>query len=179
MHLHAERRPQQEPDDLEFEQLRNAPLALGRFSRFFNSTDKETKLKGLLLLHEKFYHRPADRIETLLMRAGVGMPLELIKEAVARCRPCSLWAPPRAAPRNTTRRAGEEGEADYMFWEGHPIFTIIDRFQRFHKGRITVDRAALRVTQLGLLSSPQPSTAPKSKGGRGPPNGQHPFLLSG
>ena len=85
-----------------------------------------------------------ERLEWMLSRAGVDIPRELIVEAVSRCRPCRLWAPPRTAPQTATRgpsRANQEVEGDYLFWEGEPLFSLLDRFQRFHRGRITVDRA--------------------------------------
>ena len=47
-------------------------------------------------------------------------------------------------------RPNQEVEGDFIFWEGNPIYHLLDRFQRFHLGKLQPDK-----TLGSILDSPE------------------------
>lgn len=142
--------------------LRSGPLSLGGLAKLVASPTHAVQMRGLRLLHEKSWHAPMARMETLLERSGNEYDKDKVDHIIKSCRPCQLRAAPPATPVAGVTYPGRNNqqiEADNVSYQGHPIFHMVDRYGKLGYGNVTVDRAlgsALGVCNghMGFLGPP-------------------------
>ena len=75
------------------------PRNLGRLTRFLLSPDRKQRLRGLQVLHCRFWHAKLQDMKLLLERGGVDILDDEITAVVKACPVCRKWQKPPLAPR--------------------------------------------------------------------------------
>ena len=75
------------------------PRNLGRLTRFLLSPDKKQRLKGLQVLHRRFWHAKLPDMKLLLERGGVDIRDDEITIVIKACPVCRKWQRPPLPPR--------------------------------------------------------------------------------
>ena len=97
---------------------------------------QEEKLKLLLSLHKRFYHKPADALRSLLNRSGVPMrTLSLVADACKLCDICRRWTPTGTKPTARTSLATSFNDSVYadlvLFDDGLVYLFLVDEAIRY------------------------------------------------
>ena len=88
------------------------------------------KLKLLLQLHRRFYHKPAGEMKKLLHQAGIPIRvLALVEDAVSLCEHCRRWTKTGATPVIKTRLSARFNQLvyiDIVFFDDAMYFFAVD-----------------------------------------------------
>ena len=116
------------PSDSLVEQSDTDHSLTGVLQTLSEGTNDE-KLKLLLSLHKRFYHKPPEALRTLLNRSGVPLrTLSLVADACAMCTICRRWTPPGTKPAGRTSLAHNFNDsiyADLVFFDDGQIFLFL------------------------------------------------------
>ena len=94
------------------------PRNLGRLTRFLLSSDRKQRLRGLQVLHRRFWHAKLQDMKLLLERGGVDIIDEEIKSVINACPVCRKWQKPPLAPRvkvSLPENINDDIDFDFMF----------------------------------------------------------------
>ena len=119
------------------------PRNLGRLTRFLLSPDKKQRLKGLQVLHRRFWHAKLHDMKLLLERGGVDIRDDEIIIVIKACPVCRKWQKPPLPPRvkmSLPENFNDEVDFDFMFYKGQPIGIFVDHAIRICLGHPTVSR---------------------------------------
>ena len=81
------------------------PRSLGRLTKFLMSSDRKQRLRGLQVLHRRFWHAKLQDMKTLLERGEVDLDAAEIKAVIDACPVCRAWKRPALAPKIKMRLA--------------------------------------------------------------------------
>ena len=81
------------------------PRSLGRLTKFLMSSDRKQRLRGLQVLHRRFWHAKLQDMKTLLERGGVDLDAAEMKAGIDACPVCRAWKKPALAPEIKMRLA--------------------------------------------------------------------------
>jgi hypothetical protein len=122
----------------EVAEIRGQPqeeLDLPTVLRTLVTGNKDERLKLLLTLHKRMYHKPGDELNKLLIRAGIPVRvLALTADAVQMCEQCARWRRTGAVPATKTRLAARMNDliyADLVFFDEGIFFFVVDDATRF------------------------------------------------
>ena len=90
--------------------LADLPRNLGRLTKFLMSTNQKQRLRGLQVLHRRFWHAKDHAMRTILDRGGIDLSDEEIKLVIAACPVCRKWKSPPLPPRVKTSLPDEFNE---------------------------------------------------------------------
>lgn len=106
------------------------PMGLGRLTKWLISAHQSHRLRGLAVLHIKFWHASFEQMKTLLERGGVEMQEEEIKTVIKHCSICNAWGRPAFKPKGRIKHAqvlGEIVQFDFFFLiQREPIGHLLD-----------------------------------------------------
>jgi hypothetical protein len=78
------------------------PRSLGRLTKFLMSSNQKQRLRGLQVLHKRFWHAKFPTLRLLLDRAGVDLDDKEIKVVIDACPVCRKWQQPPLPPKVKT-----------------------------------------------------------------------------
>ena len=129
------------------------PRSLGRLTKFLMSQNKTQRLKGLQVLHKRFWHSKYPTMRLLLDRSGVDMDEQEIKSVIDACPVCRTWQQPPLQPKVRTslpERFNDLVDFDFMYYKGVAIGVFVDHRIRISVVCPTVSNAARDCQQCVL-----------------------------
>ena len=119
------------------------PRSLGRLTKFLMSPERKQRLRGLQVLHRRFWHAKLQDLKTLLERGGVDLDEAEIKAVIDACPVCRAWKKPSIPPKikmNLAEKFNDEIDFDFFFYKGQPVGLFVDHATRVCLGVVTVSR---------------------------------------
>lgn len=112
---------------------------LGRLTKLLISNNSNTRMKGLNILHRRYWHAKKHELKRYLEKAGLELPDAELQKVVDLCKICRMWKMPVGVAKTRTTlptRANKEVEFDFMFYKAEPVGVHVDRADRF--GLVTI-----------------------------------------
>ena len=110
-------------------------IALPEFLRTLAEGSEEERLKMILLLHKRLYHKPPDDLRRTLVQAGAPLhSSSLVSKAVAMCDVCNTWAKAHAKPTMKTLHSARFNAIvyiDLIYFDRFIVFIGVDEAIRF------------------------------------------------
>ena len=75
------------------------PRSLGRLTKFLMSANPKMRLRGLQVLHKRFWHAKEHTLRMILDRAGIDLTSQEIRVVVQSCPVCRKWKLPPLPPK--------------------------------------------------------------------------------
>ena len=99
----------------------------GKADSLILSSDRKQRLRGLQVLHRRFWHAKLQDMKLLLERGGVDILDEEIKSVITACPVCRKWQKPPLAPRvkvSLPENFNDEVDFDFMCYKVQPIASL-------------------------------------------------------
>ena len=110
--------------------LPDLPQCLGRIAKYLMSNNRKLRLKGIQVLHRRFWHAKLHTMLTLLERGGVDVSKKEIEEVIKACPVCRDWQLPPPNPKIKTSlplKFNEVVDVYFMFYKNESVCVCVYR----------------------------------------------------